>query len=442
MNVVAEQSNHFLDEYHRLHAQRPGADALAEVRQAAIARFAELGVPNQRQEAWKYTNVAPIMRRAFGVASSGRTEPAIDIAALSVPGLDAFEYVFVNGHFREDLSRIAGLPAGARVASIADCVNRQPEWALAQMARHAAGDAFVALNTAFVDDGAAILVDDGVVLDKPIHLLFITAGAVAPTAIFPQVWIRAGRGARVRVIETFKSVANAIGFTNILTDIVAAEQASVEHVKIQDENAKSYHIGNLFIEQARDSEVVSHSLSFGAQLARQDIRVTLDAENAATILNGFYMAEGRQHVDHHTRVDHVAPHTRSEESYKGVLGGAARGVFNGKVVVHPRAFKTDARQSNNCLLLSKDAEADSKPELEIYADDVKCAHGATVGQLDANALFYLRSRGIDADAARRLLTFAFAAEVLNRVPDAPIREALTARVAGRLPDTIVPEDLT
>jgi len=265
---------------------------------------------------------------------------------------------------------------------------------------------------------------------------------VAPTAIFPQVWIRAGRGARVRVIETFKSVANAIGFTNILTDIVAAEQASVEHVKIQDENAKSYHIGNLFIEQARDSEVVSHSLSFGAQLARQDIRVTLDAENAATILNGFYMAEGRQHVDHHTRVDHVAPHTRSEESYKGVLGGAARGVFNGKVVVHPRAFKTDARQSNNCLLLSKDAEADSKPELEIYADDVKCAHGATVGQLDANALFYLRSRGIDADAARRLLTFAFAAEVLNRVPDAPIREALTARVAGRLPDTIVPEDLT
>lgn len=441
MNAVAEQPNHFLDEYYRLQAARAGEDLLAETRDAAIARFAELGLPTQGQETWKYTNVAPILRRNFGVADIDRAGQVVDMATLGVPGLDAYEYVFVNGRYREDLSRPAGLPTGVRVESLAACLGREPDWARAQLARHAGGDAFVALNTAFVNDGAAVLVDEDVTVDKPIHLLFVTADTAAPLAVFPRVWIRAGRGARVRVIETYRGLAGAVGFTNVLTDILAGEGASVEHVKIQDENVKSFHIGNLFIQQARDSEVISHSLSVGALLARQDIRVTLDAENAATTLNGFYMAEGRQHVDHHTRVDHVAPHTRSEETYKGVLGGAGRGVFNGKVVVHPRAFKTDARQANHCLLLSRDAEADSKPELEIYADDVKCAHGATVGQLDANALFYLRSRGIDAEAARRLLTFAFVAEVLGRVSQVPVREALTRRVAGQLPGGIAAEAL-
>ena len=441
MNVAAEQASPFLDEYHRLQAQWTGGELLAEARQAAITRFVEMGIPTQRQEAWKYTNVAPILRRNFGVATAGQPAPAIDVSAMAVPGLDTYEYVFVNGHFRQDLSSSTGLPSGVTVESIAECIGRDPEWARTQMLRHAAGDTFVALNTAFVSDGAAIIVDESVAVEKPIHLLFITAGGSAPVAVFPQVWIRAGRGAKVRVIETWRGLTDAVGFTNVLTDIIAAEGASVEHIKIQDENAKSFHIGNLFIEQGRDSEVISHSLAFGALLSRQDIRVNLNAENAAATLNGFYMTEGRQHVDHHTRVDHVAPHTRSEETYKGVLGGAGRGVFNGKVVVHPHAVKTDARQSNHCLLLSKDAEADSKPELEIYADDVKCAHGATVGQLDANALFYLRSRGIDADTAKRLLTFAFAADVLDRISDMPLRAALIQRVAGHLPDGIAPEKL-
>jgi Fe-S cluster assembly protein SufD len=298
---------------------------------------------------------------------------------------------------------------------------------------HEDASPLVALNAAFAPDGLLIDVDEGAAVDLPVRLLFVMTTASTPLMQSPRTIIRAGRASRLSVVEHYTGETGSEGFTNTVTQVIAGEDADVTHVRFQDESAKSTQIGNLIIDQAGGSAVAAHSLSFGALLARQDVHVRLNAPRSSVTLNGLYMVAGRQHVDHHTRIDHFHPDCRSEEHYKGILDGHGRGVFNGKVVVHANAVKTDAQQSNRNLLLSKDAEVDTKPELEIYADDVKCAHGATVGQLDANAIFYLRSRGLDADTARGLLTYAFACDIVNRIGIDTLQHDIAARVAGRLP---------
>lgn len=421
-----------LPEFERVAAALPGGEPVLAHRRRALARFAERGFPTQREESWKYTSTAALARRSLTLLGD---DTGFDLARLSAlvrdpwPGID---FVFVNGSYRADLSR-AGSEAGLRARSFAQAIVEDPSLATIIAGFNDGAPPLVALNAAFAPDGLLIDVEDDATIDQPVRLLFVMTSASVPQMQSPRTVIRAGRASKLSVVEHYVGESGSEGFTNTVTQLIAAEAADVTHVRLQDESAKSTHIGSLIIDQARSSVVAAHSLSFGALLARQDVDVRLNAPQSAVTLNGLYMVAGRQHVDHHTRVDHLHPDCRSEEYYKGILDGHGRGVFNGKVVVHPGAIRTDAQQSNRNLLMSKDAEIDTKPELEIYADDVKCAHGATVGQLDANALFYLRSRGLDAATARGLLTYAFACDVINRIGIEPLRQSMAARIAGRLP---------
>ncbi len=423
-----------LSEFERVSASLPGGARVADRRRAALARFAASGFPSQRDEAWRYTSTAGLARRQHSVALDTPVNLERVRAALAAAGAwDGPQCVFVDGIHRSDLSN-AVAAAGLRIRPFAAAVAEDSRigegfagWGAEELSP------MIALNAAFAADGVVIDVADGAEHGEPLRLLFVMTADVRDRAVFPRVILRAGQRSSLAVVEQYVGESAADGFTNTVTQIHAGEGARVTHYRLQDESPKAYHVGNLIVSQERASEVVSHSLSFGALLARQDIHIMLSGPESSVTLNGLYMAEGRQHVDHHTRIDHFEPTTRSEEYYKGILGGHGRGVFNGKVVVHQHAIKTDAQQSNKNLLLSKDAEVDTKPELEIYADDVKCAHGATVGQLDEDALFYLRSRGLDESAARALLTYAFAGDILERLGIARLQKELAARIAGRLP---------
>ncbi len=431
MNQPAVLTGNFVDEFERVAKNLPGGGEFAG-RRAAIERFRALGLPTLRQEAWKYTNVTPLARRAFRAATREDAATAAATLAARLPEYaQGIRLVFENGQWREDLSHRGDLPAGVSLRVLFDVLRDAPS----EAARMAAGEAnpFQALNDAFYTDGVLVTLAPGAQVEPPIHLVFLASGGTEALAIHPRVLIRAGSGARARIVETYHGTNETATLTNAVTEISAGEGAHIEHYLVQDESAGAFHVGHLYIEQARASSVTSHAIALGGLLARRDIEVRLAAEQAGVILNGLYLTAGRQHVDHHTRIDHLAPRTASDEFYRGVLNGSSRAVFNGRVLVHPKAFKTDARQSNHNLLLSGDAEVDTKPELEIYADDVKCSHGATVGQLDADALFYLRSRGLDETAARGLLTYAFAADVIGRIGIESLRRELIRRVVGRLP---------
>ncbi len=433
MNTGVAPAGHFVEEFERVAATLPGRGSVSDRRKGAIDRFRAAGLPGPRNEAWKYTNVTPLARGAFRAATrADAAAPAAAVVALMPEQDDAIRLVFVNGYLREDLCGGDTPPAGVSIRSVAQALRETPEQ-LSPLGKFE-DEAFVALNEAFYADGAIISLAAGVAVERPIELLFIATGE-AELAVYPRVVVRAGAGAKARILERYRGDAQGSRFTNSVTRIEAAEGSRVEHTLVQEEASRTIHIGHLGVEQAKGSAVVSHSIALGGLLARRDIDVRLEAEDAAVVLNGIYMAGGRQHIDHHTRIDHLAPHTRSEEFYRGILQGYGRAVFNGKVVVHPGAIKTDARQANHNLLLSADAEIDTKPELQIYADDVKCAHGATVGQLDADALFYLRARGLDEASARGLLMYAFAADLIGRVSIASLRRELTRSVAGQLPGT-------
>jgi Fe-S cluster assembly protein SufD len=396
-----------------------------------LARFGATGFPSQRDEAWKYTSTAALARRVHVVDLEPAAFDVARLQALNVPPWTGSDLVFVDGRFRSELSKLEK-SNGVHVQMLATAMAGS-EAAGEDLAGFATPDSspLIALNSAFTTDGAIIQLEEGAEAHDAIRLLFVmTSGK--QRAIFPRIMINASAYSQATIVEHYVGEHAADGFTNTVTQLVVGERARIEHCRVQDEAVKASHVGNLIVEQARASQVISHSLSFGSLLARQDIKVNLNATDASVVLNGLYMAEGRQHVDHHTRIDHLQPNSRSEEIYKGIIGGHGRGVFNGKVVVHKDAIKTDAQQSNRNLLLSADAEVDTKPELEIYADDVKCTHGATVGQLDDDALFYLRSRGIDASAARALLTCAFASDVIDRISVPALRKMLTDRIAEQL----------
>ena len=410
-----------------------GVPWVRKAREQALERFRALGFPTLRDEDWKYTSVALIEKRHFApTAGTPEAVPEEVLAAHRFPDLDADVLVFVGGRFAPQLSRLGRLPEGAMVCSLAELLERGAEPLIPYFGSEAPAGPFAAMNTAFASDGAFVHLRRGVKLPRPLHLLFIATGG--ERAAHLRHLVLAEEGAEAVVIEHYVGVAGAVAFTNTLTQISVGPGAAVEHVKLQQEDGKTVHMAGIHAEQRRDSRFVSHSMALGAQLARNDIAVTLNAEGCEATLNGLYLVGGRQHVDHHTRIDHAKPHGTSREYYRGVLDGAARGVFNGRVVVHPGAQKTDAEQTNNNLLLSRDAEVDTKPQLEIYADDVKCAHGATVGQLDADMLFYLRSRGLGEVAARNLLTYAFANDVIKRIGLKPLRVRLEEFVVGRLPE--------
>ncbi len=430
--------SHYLAEYERWRAT-PAASWPAPRRARGLEFLKTHGFPTRRMEQWKYTDVTPITRRQFTPAQPAPT--AIDdtlVDKLRFSRLDCHELVFINGNFSAQLSRTRQLPSG----TTAYALQADGGGSAALLARHFGnediGQAFTALNAAFVNDGLLVHVPDETELSQPIHIIyFSTAGADAGACHMshPHNLVVLGRHARASIIETYAGATDSEYFTNSHASILAQAGARLDYYKIQQESQRAYHVGATRIRQHADSRVDCHALSLGGKLARWDIDVDLDEPGAEVMLNGLYLGNNSQHVDNHTLIRHKQPHTTSREHYRGIMNGRARGVFNGKVIVHEQAQKTEAHQSNANLLLSGDAEVDTKPELEIYADDVKCSHGATVGQLDENMLFYLRSRAVTEATARSLLTYAFADEIVRDIRFPEIRARLERSIAGELPDT-------
>jgi Fe-S cluster assembly protein SufD len=408
---------------------------LRELRRSAFGSFERLGFPTMKDEDWHFTNVAPITEKIFAPAAPGsQVSPAV-LERFGY-GQDWHTLVFVNGRAIGDAAGMK-LPAGIAVSTLAAEIASDSEVLKRHLSKLASPEdaAFTALNAALATDGAVVRIAADAVIDKPVHLLFIVDSASASTSVQTHNLIFAERHSKCTIIESYVTVGGEEYFTNAVTEVFVADGARLGHYKLQTEATSAFHVGTTQVHQARGSRYESFSFATGARLSRTNIYTTLAGEAAEAVLNGLYLVDGAQHVDHQTRIEHVAPNCPSHELYKGILDGRSHGVFNGKVYVHPEAQKTDGKQSNNNLLLSDAARVDTKPQLEIFADDVKCTHGATVGRLDETALFYMRSRGVGLDQARRLLTYAFAADVLEKIELEPLREALEARVLERFTDS-------
>ncbi len=419
MAAVAENLGTYLEGFEKL-TKRLGSEPpwLVARRKLAMQRFAELGFPTTHHEEYKYTNLAPIARTEFQAAGvNGVDVSSRQLEAAAFRGLGGSRLIFVNGRFRPDLSQLEAQPQGVKLGGIAAYLGGDHAALESHLTRYAEPQdhALLALNTAYFEDGALIEIPDRVVLDQPIQIVFVTTAHQPNTAAFPRVLILAGRDSQAAVVESYIGLGDHCYWTNAVTEIVVQENARLEHFKVQLEQPEAYHTSVIQTIEERNSTFTSHSLSFGGSLVRNDITVRLDAEGVHCDLNGLFAVNGRQHVDHHTLIDHAKPHCTSHQLYKGVLGGRSTGVFNGKIIVRQDAQKTDAIQNNKNLLLSDEATVNTKPQLEIDANDVRCTHGATVGQLDKEAAFYLRSRGIGKEDARNLLTYAFAADILERV---------------------------
>ena len=410
-----------------------GAPAwLKDLREGAIARFDALGFPTTKQEAWRFTNVAALTETAFDLAHPASRIPQLAEIQPFLLG-DGPRLVFVNGFLQRSLS--TPLSDGVRLDGLAQALVDTPDLVRQHLSKYAAftDRPFAALNTAFVHDGAFVYVPAKVTIEEPIQLLFLTTPVDGERVVaHPRNLIVLEREARATVVETYASLEDGVYWTNAVTEVVVGDGARVDCYRVQRESDQAYHVAVTDVHQGRDTTVNVHAVAFGAALARHDLRGTLAGPGGYLILNGLYVLDGEQHADHHTAIDHAAPHCESHEYFNGVLDGRSRGIFNGRIIVRPGAQKTDSKQTNNNLLLSGEAHADSQPQLEIYADDVKCTHGSTVGPLDPKALFYLRSRGIGEVDARRLMTYGFAAEILNRMDVAPLRAQLDEIVRARL----------
>jgi Fe-S cluster assembly protein SufD len=414
---------------------------LDTIRQCAFQRFEALGFPTTKNEDWHFTSVAPIVEAAYPPrATPGGDVKAADLAPFTFGASDWPTIVFVNGVFAPALSSLDSLPEGVKVYDMASAFrNGDPvvERNLSKFAPYEL-NTFTALNSAFLSDGAVVRIAKEFEVDRPIHVLFVSDAIAAKTQTNPRTLIIAERHSKATVIESYVTTSEASYFTNAVTEVLLEDGANLSHLKIQRESPRAFHVGTTEAEQKRDSHYQSFSFATGAQLSRTNIYTTLDGEGAGATLNGLYMLDGEQHCDHQTRIEHAQPNCFSRELYKGVLDGASHGVFNGKVYVHPIAQKTDGKQTNNVLLLSERAQVDTKPQLEIFADDVKCTHGATVGRIDETALFYMKSRGVNRELARRLLTYAFAAEVLETIEIDRVRRELEQATLQRFTGIEVP----
>jgi Fe-S cluster assembly protein SufD len=439
MTGAKETQNRYLVEFQRQFdtARADGQTWLQETREAAVRKFTELDFPTTKQEDWKYTNVSPIANTVFELARDGGSRVDVDTARRLLAGSEkATRLVFVDGIFSAALSS-KKTPGGVRVGSIAELIRSADPVVEARLGRTAdyTINAFTALNTAFLLDGAFVEIASGAIIESPLYLVYFSAGGAAnQTVSHPRTMIIAGDNSQATIVEQYVALDSGRYFTNALSEVVAGNGAVVSHTKLQQESSAAFHIGSLHARQGRDSSFNSHSIAIGGSLVRNDVSVVLDGEGAECELNGLYIENEAQHVDNHTLIDHARPHGSSRENYKGILDGRSTGVFNGSIVVRKDAQKTDARQSNKNLLLSRDAEINTKPQLEILADDVKCSHGATIGHIDQEAIFYMRSRGIDESTARSLMMYAFCNEIIERVKSAEIRElvgrAVFARIAG------------
>jgi Fe-S cluster assembly protein SufD len=430
MTQVAEKPSVFAQALEK----RPsgGPRWLDDLRTRGAARFAALGVPTVRDEEWRFTNVSALSSIEFARAGqiSGAAERLNGFAYTDA----AVRLVVVNGRFDTTLSRTKGLPAGVQAGSLslalkdhADVVQRY----FGQVADFTSRS-FTALNTAFFDDGAFVYLPDGAVVDTPIHVIFVAGADGAAVMAHPRTLIVAGANAQARVIESYIGASGETYFNNAVSEVFVGENASVDHYKVQQESLDAFHIGSLHVHTSRNSRFASHSFALGGRIVRNDALAILDGEGGDCTLNGLYLADRERLIDNHTTIDHAKPHCGSHEVYKGILGGTARAVFNGKIIVRQDAQKTDAKQTNRALLLTDGATINTKPQLEIFADDVKCTHGAAIGQLDDDAIFYLRARGLSYAEARDMLIHAFAGQVLEGIQVEPLRAALEAELFDQL----------
>ncbi len=393
------------------------------------------GFPTRKDEDWRYTRLEPLLTVPFEQASPGLSYERAQTAVNGLgPGLGGARLVFVNGRFASALSRVEGLPTGATVTNLASVLAQGGERLKPILSATFAPfhHAFAALNTALSEDGAFVSLAADVVVEAPIELVFFSETGGAPVASYPRSVVLAGPGSQATIVETHTGLQGEVYCTNAVTDVILEAGANVGHYKVQDETGSAFHLALLDVRQGRESSFSSHMFSIGAHIARHEVRVNLDGEGADVSLNGLYMPRGNQHHDNPVLVVHTAPGGTSRQLYKGVVDGHGHGVFNGHIVVRADALGTDARQTNKNLLLSDDGEIDTRPRLEILTDDVKCAHGAAVGHLDEEALFYLRSRGLPEQAARGILTYAFAREMVDLIPHEPLRARVGALVSNRL----------
>jgi Fe-S cluster assembly protein SufD len=409
----------------------PGA-ALLDRRQASFARFAEQGIPTTRAEAWKYTNVARVANVPMGLGPKVDV-PLDTLAPYLAGGPKARRLIFVNGHVVPELSHVQGLPAGARVMSLARALDTEPDRVAAILAEAEDDRSFTALNAAFAGSGGWIEVDEGVEVAEPLQLLFLTVGQPSPFMSHPRNVVRLGPGAKLRLIESHAGLGGGQGLANVVSQIDLGPGAVLEHDRVELVGGGMTHVGKAFARLNDGARLAQTVATLGGALVRNETEARIEGTGVECILNGVYLARGREHVDNLIRVHHAKPGSHSDQFYKGVVDERAHAVFAGKIIVHKDAQKTNAYQKNDNLLLSDDAEIDTKPELEIYADDVKCSHGATSGDLDPMALFYLRSRGLPRPAARSVLTFAFAAEVIERFADETARHQVRRAALARLP---------
>jgi Fe-S cluster assembly protein SufD len=401
MTAVSEQIGTWLEAF-----SAQAASPFQALRQVGFAKFAESGFPTTHDEEWRFTNVAPIARGKFAAAVPAASGDVDQLAPWSAGA----RLVFVNGAL---VGEPTGLPKGVTAG------NLDPS-ALEYLSKHAGVDKtpFVALNTAFLNQGAYIRVARGTVVEQPIHVVYMTLGDVHT---HPRSLIVVGPDAQCTIVESYVGAGSY--FTNAVTEVVASDSAVVDHYKVTLEGPSALHIAALQATLGRSTNFSSHSISLGGALVRNDAGATLSEGTEAT-LNGLYIVNGSQHIDNHTVIDHAKPHANSHEVYKGILDGRASAVFNGRIIVRKDAQKTDSKQTNKNLVLSDDAVIDTKPELQIHADDVRCTHGATIGQLDEESMFYLRSRGIPKSDARSLLTYAFAQDIVDRIKVASLRDSL------------------
>jgi Fe-S cluster assembly protein SufD len=408
-------------------AARAGGDEpqwLSPLRGDAMTRFTAQGFPTPALEDWHYTSLASIATVPYTIGGGASSTTVADLTPYMI-NADWPTLVLLNGTYSPALSSLDSLPAGVQVMDLTRAWGEMPALLEQYLGKIAVGDhAMTSLNTGLMHAGVVVFVPKNVTTDVPVHVLHVSDAQAAGAASFPRTLIVAEAFSKATVIETFVGLSDVAYFTNHVAEVVVGANATITHSKVQRESEQATHVSTTEVHQARDSHYMNFSMAMGARLSRTNVYTVLDGENCGATLNGLYLGKGSQHTDHQTRIEHAQPNCFSRELYKGVLDDSSHAVFNGKVYVHPIAQKTDGKQSNHTLLLSPDAKIDTKPQLEIFADDVKCTHGATVGRMDEAGLFYMKSRGVPADTARKLLTYAFAADVLETIENETVKLAL------------------
>jgi len=434
MVEVSERLGAYLEQFSRFERLPGVRDSWVHpLRQGAMQRFTERGFPGTDDEEWRFTSLAPLRGASFQPAAAAAIAPETLEPFRLGEGI-GHQLVFVNGRYSEEHSSLGTLPRGVLVGSLRKAIDDRRELVEPHLTRYTdyRENAFAALNTAFLAEGAFVLLPKDSVMEKAIHLLFLSVPDETPAVTHPRILILAEAGSQARLVEDYAGVDGNVYFTNSATEVVVGESASIDHYKLQRESHAAFHVATLQFHLGRSASLSTHSISLGGGLTRNDVNAVLDGNGGDLALNGVYVVGGEQHVDHHTVIDHAKPHGTSRELYKGILADHARGVFNGRIIVRPDAQKTDAKQTNRNLLLSENALVNTNPQLEINADDVKCGHGATIGQLDADVLFYLRSRGLDPETARRLLTHGFISDISERIQIDAIRSELEKVLFAKL----------